>query len=600
MKPFLSVLIPCRNEVRSLGRCLASVIASDYPEDRLEVLVLDGASTDGTRDVIAHWARSHERIRMLENPGGTTPAALNRGIAAACGEVIARLDAHAALTPTYLSRAVEYLETTDADQVGGVMQTRAQRDGPWAGALVAALTHPFGVGGSRFRTCRPEPGEEPRWVDTVFCGCWRREVFERVGVFNERLERGQDMEFNQRLRSAGGKILLAPELVVVYYARAELGSFLKHNWTNGVWAVLPFAYARRAPVRARHLAPLTLVLTLLVAPWTLVVYAAASLTASAHVAWIERRWRYLAQMPVAFASLHLPYGVGSLWGVVRLALARAGKKEEDSMSASKVVRAPDFSSVTELPRQGATRMQMSMLRTRYGWAAQYTAGKDVLEVACGAGLGLGWLAQRARRVAAGDVDEKNCRIARDAYRGQVNIRVEQMDALELPFESESFDVALLFEAQYYLEDLPRFLAEAQRVLRPGGALLISTVNCEWGGFHPSFLHTRYWTALELLHALEDAGFATRLCAGFPERAHGGPDLRGILKAVASHLGWIPRSMRAKAILKRIFYGRLDLIPTRLEASALSPREVGESMIPIDQATELARYRTLYFEARRSG
>ena len=161
---------------------------------------------------------------------------------------------------------------------------------------------------------------------------------------------------------------------------------------------------RGAPVRARHLAPLTLVLTLLAAPWTLAVYAAASLTASAQVAWAERSWRYLVQMPVAFASLHLPYGAGSLWGVVRLAVAGLGK--EDSMSASKVVRAPDFSSVTELPRQGATRMQMSMLRTRYGWAAQYTAGKDVLEVACGAGLGLGWLAERARRVAAGDVDEK--------------------------------------------------------------------------------------------------------------------------------------------------------------------------------------------------
>ena len=80
------------------------------------------------------------------------------------------------------------------------METRAQRDGPWAGAVIAALTHPFGVGGSRFRTHRPEPGEEPRWVDTVFCGCWRREVFERIGGFNERLERGQDMEFNQRLR----------------------------------------------------------------------------------------------------------------------------------------------------------------------------------------------------------------------------------------------------------------------------------------------------------------------------------------------------------------------------------------------------------------
>ena len=267
------------------------------------------------------------------------------------------------------------------------------------------------------------------------------------------------------------------------------------------------------------------------------------------------------------------------------------------MSASKVVRAPDFSSVTELPRQGATRMQMSMLRTRYGWAAQYTAGKDVLEVACGAGLGLGWLAQRARRVAAGDVDEKNCCIAREAYRGQVNIRVERMDALELPFESGSFDVALLFEAQYYLEDVPRFLAEARRVLRPGGILLISTVNCEWSGFHPSFLHTRYWTALELLHALDDAGFATRLCAGFPEREHAGRDLRRRLKAVASHLGCIPRSMRAKAILKRIFYGRLDLIPTRLEASVMSPRELTESMIPIDRGTDLTCYRTLYLEAQ---
>ena len=264
------------------------------------------------------------------------------------------------------------------------------------------------------------------------------------------------------------------------------------------------------------------------------------------------------------------------------------------MSASKVVRAPDFSSITELPRQGATRMQMSMLRTRYGWAAQYTPGKDVLEVACGAGLGLGWLAERARRVAAGDVDEKNCRIARESHRGQANIRVEWMDALELPFEAGSFDVAVLFEAQYYLEDLPRFLAEARRVLRSGGALLISTVNCEWRGFHPSFLHTRYWTALELLHALEHAGFETHLCAGFPERNRGTHELRGRLKAMASQLGCIPRSMRAKALLKRIFYGRLDCIPQRLD-----PGEPAEPMIPVDEGTDLACYRTLYFEARSS-
>jgi 2-polyprenyl-3-methyl-5-hydroxy-6-metoxy-1,4-benzoquinol methylase len=276
------------------------------------------------------------------------------------------------------------------------------------------------------------------------------------------------------------------------------------------------------------------------------------------------------------------------------------KRKEDPMSANKVVRSADFSSVAELPQQGATRMQMSMLRTRYGWAAQYTAGKDVLEVACGAGLGLGWLAERARRVAAGDVDEKNCRIAREAYRGQVNIHIGRMNALELPFESGTFDVAVLLEAQYYLADLTRFLAEAQRVLRPGGALLISTVNCDWSGFHPSFLHTRYWTAVELLHALQDAGFETRLCAGFPERDHGERDLRRRLKAVASHLGCIPRSMRAKAVLKRIFYGRLDRIPHRLEAADPSTQELTEPMIPVDSGTDLTRYRTLYLEARSGG
>ncbi len=326
MKPFLSVLIPCRNEVRSLGRCLASIVASDYPAERMEVLVVDGASSDGTREVIADWAAAHSCIRRLENPGGSTPVALNLGVEAARGDVIARVDAHAALGIHYLTRAVEYLESSGADHVGGVMRTLAQRDGPWAGAVVAALTHPLGAGGAQFRTVPAESGEEPRWADTVFCGCWRREVFERVGRFNEQLARGQDMEFNQRLRRSGGKILLAPELVVEYYARADLWSFAKHNWTNGVWAVLPFAYCRAAPVRARHLAPLALVVAILITPWTAAVYVAVNLAASAQVAWAERSWRYLLQMPVAFASLHLPYGVGSLWGVLRVLATRLGGK----------------------------------------------------------------------------------------------------------------------------------------------------------------------------------------------------------------------------------------------------------------------------------
>ena len=251
-----------------------------------------------------------------------------------------------------------------------------------------------------------------------------------------------------------------------------------------------------------------------------------------------------------------------------------------------------FSSVTEQPWQGATRTQMSMLRTRYGWAAEHAEGKDVLEVACGTGLGLGWLAKRARHVEAGDIELDHCRIAGETYRGQANIRVERMDALDLPFGEGCFDVALLFEALYYLSDVPRFLAEARRVLRPGGSLLISMVNSEWSGFHKSPLHTRYWTAQELVEALAQAGFASHVEVAFPELANGG--LRNRLKTLAAHYGCMPRTMRVKAVLKRIFYGRLDRIPARLE-----PVGAWERMIPAEDAADLTCYRNLYFDARRA-
>jgi SAM-dependent methyltransferase len=251
------------------------------------------------------------------------------------------------------------------------------------------------------------------------------------------------------------------------------------------------------------------------------------------------------------------------------------------MSASKMAKSADYSSATELPRQGATDIPLSMLPSRYDWVAQHTPGKDVLEVACGAGRGLGWLAQRARRVAA----------MPEAHRGRANTRVQWMGALELPFEAGSFDVALLFEAQHYLPHLPRFLTEAQRVLRPGGALLISTVNCEWSGFRPSFLRAGYWNAVELLQALDDAAFKTRLYAGFAEHDGGGCGLRK-LKAAASHLGGIPRRLRAKAVLKRTLGGRLDSIPKQLDS--VGP---AGSMIPVGSGADLTNCRTLYFEAR---
>jgi SAM-dependent methyltransferase len=263
------------------------------------------------------------------------------------------------------------------------------------------------------------------------------------------------------------------------------------------------------------------------------------------------------------------------------------------MKASRVAAALDFSAVTEQPGQGATSMQMSMLETRYGWAAEHASGKDLLEVACGAGLGLGWLAERARRVEAGDIDGENCHIAQATYRGQSKIRVLRMDALDLPYEAGSFDVVLLFEALYYLPDVPRLLAEARRVLRPGGTLLISTANCELTGFHSSPLHTAYWRAAELREALEEAGFEVRAFAGFPETGAVLSALRTRLKAAAAGWRLIPGTMRGKAVLKRVVYGRLERIPPRLEAATAASK----AMIPVDRSADLTRYRILYFEGR---
>jgi len=216
-------------------------------------------------------------------------------------------------------------------------------------------------------------------------------------------------------------------------------------------------------------------------------------------------------------------------------------------------------------------------------------------LACGAGLGLGWLATEARRVEAGDIEEQNCRIAQDTYSGESNIGVRQMDAQDLPFEAGSFDLVLLFEALYYLADTPRFLREARRVLRSRGMLLISTVNSEWRGFHPSPFHTRYWTGAELLKALQEAGFEARLSAGFPECDAGAGDLRNRMRRFAARWGFIPRTMRGKALLKRIFYGRLERIPCRLEPVAVAL----EPMIPVDAGTDLTQYRNLYFECSRA-
>jgi glycosyltransferase involved in cell wall biosynthesis len=325
--PRVTILVPCRDEVRFIEDCLRSIIENGYPEAKLQVLVIDGQSTDGTTEIVERFSRTHRCVTRIENEARITPTALNLGVAAAQGEYIIWMSAHNLYDAGYIRACVEWASRSGADNVGGAIVTKPRHPTHFGRAVAEVLTHPFGVGNSTFRTS----ASKPVWVDTVFGGCYRRDVFDRVGLFNERLVRGQDLEFNLRLRRAGLRTLFVPTIRSTYYARSRPLEFAKHNWTNGVWAILPFRYSDIVPISLRHMVPMFFVIGLLVtamigfvahglwSPFLLLlgVYFGLSLGATVFIARRERDLRVVVFLPLVFTILHLSYGFGSLWGALR-------------------------------------------------------------------------------------------------------------------------------------------------------------------------------------------------------------------------------------------------------------------------------------------
>jgi glycosyltransferase involved in cell wall biosynthesis len=324
----ITVIVPCRNEEKFIRQCLDSIIANDYESGRLEILVVDGMSEDDTWDIACEYESKYPFLRAIRNPQKITPVALNIGLRNATGEIILRVDAHAKLGQDYLRRCVEVLLASGADNVGGSMETLATGRGRIPAAIATAMSHRFGAGNSHFRTRT----NGPTYTDTVFGGCYRRDVFDRIGNFNERLPRGQDLDFNKRLRAAGGKILLDPNIRSYYYSSPDLRTFWRHNFNDGVWAILPFAYAKGMPVCWRHLVPLGFLALILsfsiLSIWffairvawitMLATYCAASFACSAEAAYRRRKFSLLFLMPVVFGIRHFAYGMGSAWGIIKL------------------------------------------------------------------------------------------------------------------------------------------------------------------------------------------------------------------------------------------------------------------------------------------
>jgi len=334
----VSIIVACRNEERFIGRCLDSIIANDYPKERLQVLVVDGMSDDRTREIVEEYLRQYPFIRMLNNPKKIIPCAWNTGIRNAKGEIVGIVSAHSTCETDFVSQSVKYLLEYSADRVGGRIIT-VPRDNTLMGkAISLALSLPFGVGNARFRTVDESAERQPVWVDTVPFWFCRRELFDKVGLFNEYLTRSEDIEHSMRLRRQGYKTLLVPSIVSVYYARSDLKSFWKHNVLNGIWAILPFNYTSDVPVSLRHLVPLafvgsvasfgvlSLMMKFFVLPFLLVLgsYCLVNAGFSTAVAIREKDARLIFAMPVAFGALHIGYGLGSLIGLARFITMKLG------------------------------------------------------------------------------------------------------------------------------------------------------------------------------------------------------------------------------------------------------------------------------------
>ena len=326
--PRVTVIVPCRNEEQYIARCLEAILATEYPADRLEVLVSDGRSDDRTRELAQAIADRDPRVRILDNTRRITPAALNLAIRSASGEVIVRMDAHAIFPSDYIPQLVSALLETGTAVVGGSIETLAADDGAVAVAIAIAMRHPFGVGNSAFRV----GGSKRRLVEHVPFFCCRRDVFDRIGLFDEELVRNQDGEFSARVIRSGGSVMLVPSARAKYFARGSLHKLARTFYQYGYYKLLTAIKVRRV-MTVRQLVPPSFILALVgtatasawdVAGGTAFVALTATYTtlvaATSLIAARRHGVRCAAVLLAAFPLMHFSYGFGQLRRAADLAL----------------------------------------------------------------------------------------------------------------------------------------------------------------------------------------------------------------------------------------------------------------------------------------
>ena len=322
----ITIIIPCYNEEKYIRGCLHSVLNSDFPQEDMEVFVVDGGSQDQTVKIVKEFQRKYPCIRLLHNPQKIVPVAMNMGIKKSQGKHIVRLDAHADYPTDYFDQLIYWHRKLNADNVGAVVVTEVKNKNCKSNAIKAALSHSVGVGNSSFRTGISAVQE----VDTVPFGCYRREVFDTYGLYDERLIRNQDIELNKRIARGGGKIYLVPDLQITYFARENFTDLAKNSYANGYWNMLTAYYTKKlSSLSLRHFVPLLFVFSLVlpvicalcfsgivwVSVLSLVSYLTLVIIISAK---LKTQATSFGALVGSFLTLHLSYGLGSLVGLLKV------------------------------------------------------------------------------------------------------------------------------------------------------------------------------------------------------------------------------------------------------------------------------------------
>ena len=334
--PLITAMIVVRNEAYRIRQCIASLLEQDYPSDCYEIIVVDGESEDKTLQTVKEEYTLHQttaktlpELRIISNPKHILASGWNLGIQAARGDYVVRLDAHMFVRSDFLRKVIEVMEQVgDAACVGGSITTLGDTK---SGEIIAeALTSPFGVGGSKFRYSKTAG-----YVDTVAAGLYKKSVFYEIGFLNEKLVRTQDNDLHRRMRDAGMKFYLDPEIHYYYYARNSYHKLIKQMYLNGKWSMINFL-SRPGRMPLRYFVPMAFVLTELVALlggiifWPAWVFAVIGLLlhlicGSYFAVKRTKKISHRIQLPIIFLSMHIFYGIGSLTGPLNYIQFRSSK-----------------------------------------------------------------------------------------------------------------------------------------------------------------------------------------------------------------------------------------------------------------------------------